>query len=50
MNLMYCGTCRTGFKEGEFSPARPPYSVIHLMTEPPQHVHPITRELLVSAS
>jgi hypothetical protein len=45
--MMYCPSCRENYDyEGE---QQPPYAAIHTMDEPPQHRHPITYELLLSA-
>jgi hypothetical protein len=30
--------------------SNPPYSVIHVVTDPPTHLHPITREVLTPVS
>jgi hypothetical protein len=35
----YCGTCREKFSGIE----NPPYGVIHVLSDPPEHLHPITR-------
>lgn len=42
--MLYCPTCRDFFStDGE---QQPPYAVIHTVTEPPTHLHPITRGLV----
>lgn len=46
MTRLYCPTCRCHFvTEDE---ACPPYSAVHILTDPVTHVHPITRNLLTA--
>ena len=39
---LYCSTCRVSFSGNE----NPPYAVIHVLGDPPIHLHPITKEVL----
>ena len=39
--VVYCATCRAEFLTEE---ERPPYGVIHVMSQPPIHLHPVTRD------
>lgn len=41
MWVVYCPTCRADFFVRE---KPPPYSVVHVIADPPIHLHPITRE------